>query len=375
MTRTGHLATALGVGVACLAVVATPVAAFAHSAHRQHVAHPAKQASKPKVSVLNAAVLAPFQLDVAKNGLYVADGGTATVSRLGKNGLQKVASGPKGGEVAGVAVNGKGDLAYTGSVFGPDGVLSSALTVKFNRGGTLKVDLLKYEKAHNPDQGVSYGITNPTDCQKAAFEPLGGATMKGGIDSHPYAVAALPDGNWVVADAGGNDLLKVTSKGHVSTIAVLPRQATKITKEAAAALKLPDCVVGATYNFEPVPTDVEVTGKGLIVSLLPGGPEDPSLGARGSVQWVDWKTGKVRKLAGNFLGATNVAVGPHGWIFVAELFAGKISVLAAGHVLKYADLPGVVSLDWGNDRLYAGTMAPMDDQGKPTGKGSIVSIR
>jgi hypothetical protein len=199
--------------------------------------------------------------------------------------------------------------------------------------------------------------------------------MKGGIDSHPYAVAALPDGNWVVADAGGNDLLRVTPRGKVSTLAVLPRQATRITQQAATALKLPACVVGAVYHFEPVPTDVQVSGRGFVVSLLPGGPEDPSLGARGSVQWVDWKTGKARKLAGNFLGATNVAVGPRGWIFVAELFAGKISVIADGHVLKYADLPGVVSLDWGNDRLYAGTMAPTDDQGKPTGKGSIVSIR
>jgi hypothetical protein len=50
-------------------------------------------------------------------------------------------------------------------------------------------------------------------------------------------------------------------------------------------------------------------------------------------------------------------------------------VIAGGQVLKYADLPGVVSLEWGNGRLYAGTMAPTDDQGKPTGKGSIVSIR
>jgi hypothetical protein len=375
VTRTGHLATALGVGVACLAVAVTPVAASAHPTHRQQAVHPSQQAHKPKVSVLNTAVLSPYQLALAKNGLYVADGGTNTVSRLGRKGLQKIASGPKSGDVAGVAVNRKGDIAYTGSVFGPKGVISSTLTVEFDRGGTLKVDLLKFEQANNPDRRVTYGIDRPTTCQKQAFAPLGGATTKGGIDSHGYAVAALPDGNWVVADAGGNDLLKVTPKGRVSTIAVLPRQATRITKEAAAALKLPDCVIGAVYNFEPVPTDVEVTGKGLVVSLLPGGPEDPSLGARGSVQWVDGKTGESRKLAGSFLGATNVAVGPHGRIYVAELFAGKISVIAEGHVRKYADLPGVLSLEWGIDRLYAGTMAPVDDKGKPTGKGAIVSIK
>jgi hypothetical protein len=293
VTRTGHLATALGVGVACLAVVATPVAASARTAHRQHAA-PVKQAAQPKVTVLDTTVLAPFQLDLAGRSLYVSDGGTLAVSRLGRKGLVKVASGPEGGDVAGLAVNRRGDIAYTGTVFGPDGVLSSTLTVKRATGATLKVDLLKYEKAHNPDQAVTYGIVNPTDCQKKAFEPMGGATAKGGIDSHGYAVAALPDGDWVVADAGGNDLLKVTPKGKVSTLAVLPRQATKITKAAAAALKLPDCVIGATYHFEPVPTDVEVNGKDFLVSLLPGGPEDPSLGARGSVQWVDARTGKAR---------------------------------------------------------------------------------
>jgi hypothetical protein len=360
--------------VACLAVVATPVVASAQPSHRQHAA-PARKAAKPRVTVLDSTVVAPFQLDVARNGLYVADGGTVTVSRLGRNGLVKVASGPEGGDVAGLAVNRAGDVAYTGTVFGPDGVLSSTLKVKRRSGATLTVDLLAYEKARNPDQGVTYGIPHPTDCQKQAFAGLGGATEKGGIDSHGYAIAALPDGAWVVADAGGNDLLKVTPKGKVSTLAVLPRQATTITKDAAAALKLPDCVIGATYYFQPVPTDVEVHGSGYLVTLLPGGPEDPSLGARGSVQWVDGTTGKATRVAGNFLGATNLAVGPHGWIFVAELFAGKISVIANGHVLTYADLPGVVSLEWGDDRLYAGTMAPLDEQGNPSGTGSIVSIR
>ncbi len=57
----------------------------------------------------------------------------------------------------------------------------------------------------------------------------------------------------------------------------------KVTKESAAALELPDCVVGVTYAFEPVPTDVEVGKDGyLYVTTLPGGPESPALGARGS---------------------------------------------------------------------------------------------
>jgi hypothetical protein len=94
-------------------------------------------------------------------------------------------------------------------------------------------------------------------------------------------VSALPGDAWVVGDAGGNDLLKVDKHGRITVLSVLPRQPSVITAEAAAGLGLPDCVVGATYNFEAVPTDVEVAADGkLIVSLLPGGPEDPSLGVR-----------------------------------------------------------------------------------------------
>jgi hypothetical protein len=327
------------------------------------------------VKLLDSTVAAPFQLDVSQHRLYVADGGTAKVSRFTSKGLRTVAKGPAGGEVAGVAINRRGDLAYTSSVFGKNGAVQTRLTIKRKGGGTVVADLLAYEKAHNPDAKIRYGIDNPTACQRQAFAPLGGATTKGGIDSHPYAVAPLGDRAWVVADAGGNDLLKVSGTGKVSTLALLPRQATTITADAAAALGLPDCVVGAVYNFEPVPTDIEYGRHGAIVSLLPGGPEDPSLGARGSVYRVDLRSGKSQLIAGGFLGATNVAVTSRGAIFVAELFAGRISVIRHGEVKPYVDLPNALSLTWDNGTLYAGTLGPSDDQGNPTGPGSLVAIR
>jgi len=368
MTRSRLLAALVATGTACTAVAVAPSAASAaQTSGRGHHA--------PTVRVLDRTVVAPFQLDVAKGALYVADGGTATVSRLTRAGLKTVATGPTGGEVAGVAVNGSGDLAYTSSVFGEQGATSTSLTIKRKHGRTVTVNLLAYETAHNPDAGVHYGIDNPTDCQREAFEPLGGASTTGVVDSHPYAVAALGRSSWVVADAGGNDLLKVDAAGRVSTLAVLPRQPSTITAEAAAGLGLPECVVGAVYNFDPVPTDVEVSGAGLIVSLLPGGPEDPSLGARGSVYRVSARSGHAHKLAGGFLGATNVALAPHGRIFVAELFAGRVSVIDHGRVKPYVDLPSALSLAWDRGTLFAGTLAPTDDQGNPSGQGSLVAIR
>ena len=366
MTRPPLFVALAAAGTAVAAVVATPVLASAQEA--------ARDPGAPTVEVLDTTVLAPFQLDVGKRGLYVADGGTATVSVLGDSGLTTVATGPEGGEVAGVAVNRRGDLAYTASVFGEQGAVATTLTVKRKHGGTLTVDLLGFERTENPDASVSYGIDDPTDCQEKAFEPFGGASYTGTVDSHPYAVAAYGDG-WVVADAGGNDLLKVDSDGEVSTLAVLPRQPTTITADAAAALGLPDCVVGAVYNFEPVPTDVEVAGGRLVVSLLPGGPEDPSLGARGSVWTVDPRSGDADRVAGGFVGATNVAVAPGGRIFVAELFAGRVSVIDHGSVEPYVALPNALSLVWDQGVLYAGTLAPFDDQGNPSGTGSLVAIR
>jgi hypothetical protein len=324
---------------------------------------------------VNRTVLAPFHLAHSNSSIYVADGGTSTVSRLtASGGLVPVAHGPAGGEVAGVALNGKGTLAYTASDF-PAGI--HTLTIKPKNGKTRTVDLGAFEKTRNPDKWIRYGIDNPTQCQRDALDALGiPVSYRGQVDSHPYAVSALPDDAWVVADAGGNDLLKVDKTGKISVISVLPRQPATITADAAAALGLPDCVVGAVYNFEAVPTDVAVAADGkLITSLLPGGPEDPSLGPRGSVVSVNPRNGNATRLATGLLGATSVALGPDGKIFFSELFGGKIGVIDRGVVRPYVQLASPLGLTYFKGALYAGTFGPTDDQGNPTGPGTIVRIK
>lgn len=59
-------------------------------------------------------------------------------------------------------------------------------------------DLTQYERDHNPDGGT-----------------LGGGGQD--YDSNPYGLTATPDG-FVAVDAGGNDALKITSAGAISTI-------------------------------------------------------------------------------------------------------------------------------------------------------------
>ncbi|HET8616102.1 MAG TPA: ScyD/ScyE family protein [Actinomycetales bacterium] len=367
MNRRAFAGGAIAAATAAALVLATPTSASASDRTDSH------HVRKPHVRVLNSDVIAPFQLAASRGHLYVSDGATSTVSMLRKGGLKTVATGPQPGEVAGVAFDTSGKaMAYTATDYTTG---AATLTIKRQGKKDVVADLSAFEAAHNPDAQVVYGVENPSQCVKDAFEPLGGATMTGVVESHPYAVASLGNGAWVVADAAGNDLLKVDWRGNVSLLALMPRQPITVTADIASAMGLPDCVVGVTYNFEPVPTDVVVGSHGkLYVSLLPGGPEDASLGARGSVYQVNRWNGHSKRIATGFLGATNLTMDPRGTIYVSELFAGRISTVSRGRAKEYLALPGVLSVEWANGHLYASTMAPMDEEGNPAGNGSIVRI-
>ncbi len=338
-------------------------------------------ASGPHTRTLTTGVLAPFQIAAGHDRVYVADGFTATVSKVNRDGsLTTVAStgaAPGTSEVAGLAMSRDGrTLAWTTT----DHTTGEAsLKVTTNGKTRTLASTSAFEARRNPDGRITYGIVNPTQCQKEAFAKLppdAGApvTYQGIVESHPYAVTQLGR-DWVVADAAANDLLRVTPSGEVSVLAVLPPQPTRITTAMAASVGLDDCVVGARYKFEPVPTDVEVGSDGMLyVTTLPGGPEDASFGARGSVYKVNPMTGNATQLATGFAGATNLAITPSGKIFVTELFAGRVSTVSKGMPKPYLTLPGALSVEYGNGNVYAGTMAQFDESGNPTGPGTVVKI-
>ncbi len=330
---------------------------------------PAQTASAdPKVTPLTTDVAAPFNLAVSPEGIYVADGFTGVVSRLSGGALTPVVTGAEG--VAGVDVQGN-HLAYTTTVSDPNTfeTTASALHIK-GPGGTVVADTWAYENANNPDQVNTYGIANPTQCQLDGLGPY--AHYTGALDSHPYSVTAWHD-KWIVAEAAGNDLLMVDGAGHISTLAVLPPQPAVITADFAKSNGLdPKCFVGVSYAFEPVPTDVEVGRNGMLfVTTLPGGAEGPELGARGSVYRVNPWTGHVKRIATGFLGATNLAIGPRGRIYVTELFGDRISYVRHHHPHAFVDLAGAVAIEQGprQGELYAGTLDLTF-----TGPGSIVKV-
>ncbi|MFT3833754.1 MAG: ScyD/ScyE family protein [Micropruina sp.] len=329
----------------------------------------------PSPEIKSSAVIAPFNLDVRRNSVLVADGGLNLVGKLKKNGtIATIAANQPG--ASGVARSKDSRwLAFTTTVSNPQTFenTASGLNLWGPWGKRIYADTYAYETKKNPDKKYHYGVKNPSKCVSDALTAMQfPVSYQGQIDSHAYSVAALKGGRWVVADAGANALFSVSKSGKIGTLAVLPPQPFTFDAQAASALGLPDCFIDVTYNFESVPTDVEVGRDGfLYVTTLPGGPESPALGARGKLWKVNPWNGKATEIAGGFLGATNLAIGKKGTFYVAELFAGTITKVGLGTRSTVASLPGVVAVETGPDgSLWAATMANED----PKAPGTIVKI-
>ena len=290
-------------------------------------------AAKAKANTLAKGLLSPLSLAVAADGTVFYSqnfAGTLNVRRPGKKPKTVYQAAVPGTEVGAVSVA-RGSLKFA-TTFLPEeegqGAPASAL-MGFNKRGKAKklADLWSFEEKRNPDGHVVYGLRGlPEDCEV----PEDFAPYNGIVESHPYATAQV-GGATYVADAAMNAIVKVGAKGGVSTTAVLPAQGLEVTEDLATNFGMPECAVGLTYYFEPVPTDVEVGPDGkLYVTTLPGGPEDPSLGNRASVYKVNPRTGKSTKVVSGLLSATGLAVGKTGKMYVAELFRGRIAQVRPG---------------------------------------------
>ncbi|MBI3958320.1 MAG: ScyD/ScyE family protein [Chloroflexi bacterium] len=123
------------------------------------------------------------------------------------------------------------------------------------------------------------------------------------LDSHPYGLEAGPDGMLYVADAGGNDLLKVDpATGEVSLVAVFD--------PLPGVFPRPD--YGGEMLTDPVPTDVIFDGEGnAYVSFLSGAPFVP-----GSAKVVMIAPdGTVSDYATGLTMLTDLAWGPDGSLY------------------------------------------------------------
>jgi hypothetical protein len=327
------------------------VAAATAAATAVSMATPAQAAPVPVVENL----VGPLSFSVDGGSIVVAQSFAGKLSQFPLNGTaghDLFVRNPKI-DIGAVDASGAGTLfSVTGKT--PGGVKFAQLAhLGANGKKTTWANLRAFEVQKNPDHATSYGFRDlSSSCAAKVPDEVGGKPYQGKVDSHPYATARLNKGAALVADAAGNDLLRATKTGKTSVVAVFPAQPLKITKAIAAGLHIPACAAGHKFYFEAVPTDVEVRGHQAYVTTLPGGPEDPSLGARGKVYRVNLRTGHVKLLAKHFLGATGVAVSPAGKVYVAELFGNRISTISHGKRKTVLSTPGPAAIEWHNGRLF-----------------------
>lgn len=334
---------AAGTGVAALALaVATQAPASAATVQAPLATH----------------LIGPLGLAVTADGTsYVAQTFTGTVTTVSPTGARTdVATGVAG--VSGLTIDPDGSVVHTYSIQPENGDPQTGQLRRLSPSGKLTVigRIGKHEVSQNPDGTNTYGFQGlSASCASQVPPQIGGNPYRGRLDTHPYAVSALPGGGYAVADAGANAVLKVKDN-VVTTLTVLPPVAKTISAGEAAALHLPACVVGKTYNFEPVPTDVEVAPDGMLyVSSLAGGPEDGSLGALGGVFRVDPSTGATVRVGSGFAGATNLAIGPQGRVYVTELYKGRVSFLKYGHAVGLLKVPSPGAIEFARGKLYVTT--------------------
>jgi hypothetical protein len=173
-------------------------------------------------------------------------------------------------------------------------------------------------------------------------------------ESNAFGVVALRNGNVLVADAAGNDLLRVTPRGHVSTVAVLKPRTVEVPEGAGGPEGPP---AGAMLPAEAVPTSVTVGSDGYFyVGELRGFPATPGTSQiwrikPGSTDAVcdpekPFK-GACKRYADGLTSVVDLAAGPHGSIYALTL--SKLSWLAFETQVPGAEIGGLFKVSrWGH---------------------------
>ncbi|WP_323961269.1 ScyD/ScyE family protein [Arthrobacter sp. JZ12] len=342
-------------------------------------AHDRHESSVPTVEetrVIAEGLVSPLRLAVGDGrSIDVAQSFAGTVSRIARDGNIETLDAMEGYFAGSVSRSGR-TTYYTMTKGAGAGIPAEneSLLKSRDRHGNIRTiaNIAAYEQEANPDQETRYGFRDLDQACLALQTNLGPrASYTGQQDSNPIATVPFRD-HVLVADAGANAIFRVDRWGNVSTVAVLPAIPVTVTEEIAAAAGMDNCAVGATYYLEPVPTDLELGHRKMLhVSSLPGGPEDPSLGALGSVFTVNPWSGETRQTVTGLVSPTGLAIDQRGNLYVAELFANRISVVPRGasgaSVLYEANQPAEVELKDGST-LYATTDVLGPENLPPAGK-------
>lgn len=166
-------------------------------------------------------------------------------------------------------------------------------------------------------------------------------------ESNPFGVTALRRGAVLVADAAGNDLLRVSRHGHITTVAVFkPR-----TVEVPEGVGPP---AGTEMPAESVPTSVVVGSDGAYyVGELRGFPATPGTsqvwrierGSRGAVCDPERpRRGACTRYADGLTSVVDLAAGKHGSIYALTLSKQSWLAVESQPPVPGAEIGGLVKI-------------------------------
>jgi len=275
--------------------------------------------------------------------------GLPSLARTGGSnagGLNNIAFG-SGGELYGVFSLATGVVAQRDALGSAAASLGQLVRLPLAGGSVLNLaDLATYEATSNPDGR--------------------------GLNSNPFGLLVTPGGGFVVADAGGNDILGVTAGGTISTLAVLPARPTPLPFGPPLIESVPTAVAlgpdgayyigeltGApyprgfanVYRFDPLTGDLAVAVSGFtnivdltfgpdgglyVLQLTTNGLASPTGPGPGALFRVDPVTGARALIASEGLSfPTGLVFGPDDSLYVSNLSTSP----GGGQVLRITAVP------------------------------------
>ena len=219
---------------------------------------------------------------------------------------------------------------------------ASLLVARPNQAPKQFADLMAFELGANPDGQTQFVDGVPTDAL-----------------SNPFSVLAdRGRGFALVADGGANDVLKVDSRGQVSTFFVPP------TVIDGACTGIPNNAPTDPTGCDSVPTGMTFgPGNTLYVATLSG-----HVPGEGRVYVLDARSGKVKKVIKGFTAPTGVAVDNRGTLYVAEIESNVLVKVDCNGRFTFAEVQMPSSVLYAGGKLYstANTFIP--------GQGQILQV-
>lgn len=363
-----YLAAASAAALA-ISLTASPALAQGSGHHPGHQPGPATEVASQLIS--------PLKVAFGPKGSYlVAESFAGRLSKIDAKGKKTTVVNAPGQEIGGVSYA-DGTTYYFNNDQSADPsaepgaeLLPARLMSIDSRGKTRTLaDLSKFEAAHNPDGKTVYGLRNASPACLAQAPYL---RQTGEVFSHPYSSSPAWGGVFV-GDAGANNILFVSKSGKVKLIKQLPAEpividAAVVALGAEMGMPIPACAIGLKYYAQPVPTDIQVSGRWVYYTVLPGVPGE-SLGA-GKAYRSNLVTGRTELLAKGLAAPTGIAVGHGDKVYVAQLLGDGVSVLKNGKPVNV--LPAAMAADVA---VSGNTLAAVTEALMPTGKLVTTRLR